>query len=93
MTTLPARDLRTALAKKGFLVSESHHALFRLVVDGRLTSVRTRLSHGERECNDWLLGQIAQQLHLSKTDLLRLVECSLSGEQYAAMMRSAGHVR
>ena len=93
MTTIRASDVRGALLRKGFVASQSHHEMFQLVVDGRLTQIGTRLSHGERDCDDWLLGQIARQLHIRKAELLRLVECSLSGEAYVAVLVNSGAVK
>lgn len=89
MSTVRASDLRGALLRKGFVSNQSHHEMFQLVIDGRPTEVGTRLSHGVKECDPWLLGQVARQMRISKAELLRFVECSLSAEEYAAQVRQA----
>lgn len=93
MTSLPTRALGDALESKGFARSNTHHQIFWLVVDGKKTAIRTRLSHGAREYGDALLGAVANQMRITRADLRRFVECELSGEQYLAMLRAAGHVR
>jgi hypothetical protein len=82
-----------ALRKKGFEAYESHHLMYWLVVEGRKTAIRTRISHGERKVDDWLLGQMAKQLHLSKQELLDFIECRIGGEQYVKLMIERGHLR
>jgi len=54
-----------ALLKKGFNRHETHHTMLCLVVEGKKTSIRTRISHGQSKADDWLLRKIAKQLHLS----------------------------
>jgi len=85
--------IATALRRKSFETYKSHHLMYWLVVKGQRTAIRTRISHGERKADDWLLGQIARQLHLSKQELEDLIDCPLSGEQYVRLMVERGHLR
>jgi hypothetical protein len=46
----------------------------------------TRISHGARSADDWLLSRIAHQLGLSKKELLALIECTLSEAEYLKLL-------
>jgi hypothetical protein len=72
MTVRVARITRALLAK-GFREFENNHTHYVLYVDGASTHVRTKVSHGEREADDWLMAQMAKQLHLTKKLFLALV--------------------
>jgi hypothetical protein len=66
--------------------------MFHLNADGKRTSVRTRLSHGERRVDDWIQSQIARELHLSKRELWRFVKCEIGEQENLDMMIDAGCV-
>ena len=87
-----ARDVSAGLLGKGFRLREGDHKFFHRHVEGKKTVVFTKISQGEREIADGLLGQMAKQVRLSKRDFLGLVDCPLSEEQYVAMLRELGHV-
>jgi hypothetical protein len=87
-----AREIESALLKKGFQRRESKDAYFHLWVDGKKTMVFTKMSQGEKEVHDGLLGAMARQLKLTKQQLVELVDCPLSLEEYAAILRRAGHI-
>jgi hypothetical protein len=94
MTEVHAYRFSNALVNKGFeRVEAKHHTLFRLVVGGSRTSIRTRISHGQRKVDDWLLGEMAKQLHLSKPDLLRFIQCEIGYDKYVNLMMERGHPR
>ena len=69
-----------------------HHTMFHLMAYRKRTSVRTRLSHGERRVDDWLQSQIARELRLSKRELWRFVKCEIGEQEYLGMMIEGGHV-
>jgi len=83
----------SALLSKGFETYQGHHAMYRLVVEGKTTSIRTRISHGQRRADDWLLRQIAKQLHLSKQELMRFIDCAMGAGEYRSLMTERGHAR
>ena len=93
MSEIPFSTIASALLKKGFERYQSHHVMFRLMAQGRTTSIRTRFSHGERKADDWLIAQIARQLHLTKQELLRFIECEIGQEDYVRLMIERGHLR
>ncbi|CAN5619481.1 hypothetical protein BH11ARM2_BH11ARM2_34860 [soil metagenome] len=75
----------SALVKKGFQLKEGDHDFLILHdAQGRKATVNTKLSRGtgHREIGDSLLGLMARQCHLPKSDFIRLIDCGLSGEAY-----------
>lgn len=87
-----AREVIAGLTRKGFQASENDHTFLHLFVDGRKTIVYTKVSHGEKEIGDKLLGLMARQLRLSKREFLDLVECPLSEDAYILLLRAKGVV-
>lgn len=86
-------QIGAALTSKGFQAQDTHHEMYWLYVDGKKTSVRTRLSHGEREYGDNLLGQMAKQVGLVRRELDDLIDCPLTGPQYRALLIERGRVK
>ena len=85
------KDIHSALTSKGFQVRESKDKMYHLFVNGKKTVIWTKVSQGEKEVHDALLATMARkQLHLSRKDLDRLIECPLSQAAYVTMMRAAG---
>jgi hypothetical protein len=80
------KAIRAALLKKGFVAEDTHHEMFWLVVDGKKTSVRTRISHGAKEYGDELLALVARQVGLSKQEMYRLIDCPMDGEKLRALL-------
>ena len=85
--------IRAALAKKGFIAADTHHEMFWLVVEGKKTSVRTRISHGAKEYGDELLALVARQVGLGKQELYRLIDCPMDGEKLKALLADRGRIR
>jgi len=93
VTEILASSLINALLKKGFERAETHHTMLWLMVQGRRTSIHTWLSHGQRKLDDRLLRLMARELHLSRGELLKFVECEMSYEDYLRRMIDGGHLR
>lgn len=87
-----AREVMGALQRKGFHLVQRDHAYFQLYVDGKKTPIYTKVSHGEREIHDSLLGAMSRQLRLSKGQFGELVECPLSEAEYVGILREGGHI-
>ena len=66
--------------------------LYRLFVDGKNTGIRTKISHGEKEIRDGLLGQMAKQTKLVKKEFLDLVDCPMTLERFLELLRERGHL-
>jgi hypothetical protein len=76
-------EVEAGLVRKGFRETVSHHRYFIYHTEAGLKSkIKTKTSHGGRELDDWLLGQMAKQCGVSKKDFLDLVDCPLSQTEY-----------
>ncbi len=93
MGSRKTREIKTALQRKGFVQSNSDHKVFRLHVQGKITAIRTHLSHGSNEYNDNLLALVARQLKLRRSQLDDLIDCPLSAEDYIAQLLKNGDIR
>ena len=93
MTEILASLLVSGLLRKGFERVETHHTMLWFTVEGRRTSIHTWISHGKRKLDYRLLRLVAKELHLSKGELLRFVQCEMSYEDYLHRLIEAGHVR
>jgi hypothetical protein len=90
LKTCKARDIEAALDKKGFAQKETHHRIFYLCVNGRITGVHTFISHGHKECSADLLAKMKNQLHLSGKEFTDLIQCPLTMEMYLRMLVERG---
>lgn len=93
MTEIHISSLVNALLKKGFERVESHHTMPWLVAGGRRRNIHTWISHGQRKAGDRLLDHIARELHLSKRDLLRFIQCEISYDDYIEPLIGRGQLR
>ncbi len=93
MASRRTSDISQALTAKGFETDQTHHAMFWLHVDGKKTSIRTRLSHGIGEYGDNLLGQVAKQMKIRRKQLDEFIDCTLSGAEYVALLKADGKVK
>ena len=92
MKSWKTRDISAALLKKGFEERSTHHRIFYLCIEGKISGVHTFLSHGVKEYNADLLAKMRVQLHLSGKELDDLIRCTLSGEDYAKLLIERGAV-
>ncbi|WP_438316143.1 hypothetical protein [Sporosarcina sp. FA9] len=90
MSARRVRLIQSSLEKKGLKLKETHHHMYTFYVDGKKTSIRTRLSHGKKEYDDHLLGQMAKQLKVSKDQLLNFIDCPMSFEDYKKVLIDNG---
>jgi len=86
------REVGAGLLKKGFLARENDHTFYHLYVAGKKTPVYTKISHGEREIGEKLLGMMARQVGLSKRDFLDLIDCPLTFDEYLELLRAASKI-
>jgi hypothetical protein len=88
-------EVESSLLKKGFKPTHpgSDHNWFVYVAsDGKKAiGARTKTSHGRGfDLDDFLLGQMARQVSLTKKQFLELVDCPLSREEYEKILKTAG---
>ncbi len=88
-----ARDVKAALTRKfGFSLQSqgrsNRHEWFAKDVPG-VPRVLTMFSHGMVDLSDSLLGKIARQLRVRRSDLDAMVGCTQSLEDYTRRLREA----
>ncbi len=63
MTVLKSKEVIKSLTKKGFKVSEGDHSHLVLHSGDKMTSIRTKVSHGSKgEVNDSLISKMSYQV-------------------------------
>jgi predicted RNA binding protein YcfA (HicA-like mRNA interferase family) len=87
-----AKEVAANLKRKGFTPNEGDHTFYRLFVDGKNTGIRTKISQGEKEIHDGLLGQMAKQTRLVKKEFLELVDCPMTLERYVELLRERDYL-
>ena len=93
MGVLKTRTVKSSLLNKGFEQRENDHDFFHLYYNGKKTSIRTKVSHGESEIDDHLIDQMKKQTKLTKSEFLDLVNCPLSKDEYFKILLEAGHIK
>lgn len=90
---LSSRVVAPNLTKKGFKLEESKDKMFRHYVDGKRTGMWTKISQGNFEIPDNLLSAMKKQLKLhSNREVIQLCDCTMSEEQYLAILRQDGNL-
>lgn len=87
MTALKTRDIQRSLCKKGFELDQNNHNKLNYRIDGKKTRIRTLYSHGKSEVGEGLIGAMARETRLSVADFRKLVECTLSKEEYYELVK------
>ena len=89
MASYKTAKIEKALCSKGFVKTNTHHRMLRFKLDGKvLSNIKTRLSHGAKEYDDNLLGEMKKQLRFeNKEQLMDFIECPLSQEIYIDILK------
>ena len=89
-----ARDIEAALVKKGFQrVDGGDHIRFYFYgANNDAPIARTKISHGKdgNTVSAKLMGEMARQLRLTKSQFLALIDCTLSEEDYREVLEKRG---
>jgi len=89
MATRKRKDVESALSQKGFELQDGgDHRYYVFLFQARRVA-RTKVSHGTKykDLGDDLLDHMARQCHLTKSNFLDLVDCSLSQQGYEDILR------
>lgn len=90
MTSIKARTVRRGLTSKGFDEVNRGDIFYHFIVNGRKSGIHTMMSHGETYCGTKYLMTMAPQLGLRRDELVQLVECPLSRDEYEKLPRERG---
>jgi hypothetical protein len=88
-----AKDVSDSLCEKGFQEDSGRdHKYYFFYHDGKKSSIKTKISHGAREIDDYLCSAMSKQLNLTRAQFRDLVECPLEAEEYLRLMIDTGHL-
>lgn len=96
MSTIPKKDLVRGLQQKGFEHTpggRQPHEKLRLCVNGKRTGISVPISRGAKikEYGNDLIGVVKRELKLNtNSQVVDLVNCPLSQEQYLGILASKG---
>jgi hypothetical protein len=86
MPVQPARVVRQALLNKGMTPRQGDHEFFHKTIPGVYKLV-TKISHGGGEIDDSNGSLMATQLCLHLREFWRLIDCSLSEQDWERIVR------
>jgi len=69
--------IQRALLKKGFQKVNKDHKILIFYYNGKKTAIHTKISHGTKEISDRLIGSMAKQTSLTKSQFEDVVDCHL----------------
>ena len=82
--------IRTLETKLGFVfIGGAKHDAYTCVVSGKRIAT-ARVSRGHKEISDSILRQIAKQLWITLAELKRLIDCSMTLDEYLERLRQQG---
>lgn len=81
MTILKSDVVVRSLTKKGFERGTGKHIKYQFYYKGMKIPVITHLSHNGQEIDDFLIKQMAEQLHLSKSEFVEMVSCTIGYDE------------
>lgn len=90
MAVLDARETENNLKRKGFVRINTDHIRLEFWHNGKLTRVRTKLSHNSQEINDYLISQMAKQVCLTRKQFIGLADCTVTQAEYEKVLKERG---
>jgi predicted RNA binding protein YcfA (HicA-like mRNA interferase family) len=85
------KQIEKALKKNGFRKIPTHHNRYRYyTLAGIKSPVKTHISHGSKDYGDDLLSKMADQLKLTKKELIRFIDGEMSQQEYEAILKDKG---
>ncbi len=91
MSPLDSRKTKTALLKKGFVQYNNDHKFFEFIYNNKVIT-KTKISHNDKDIEDYLINQMAHQTKLNKGQFKQLIECTIDKEQYISILKENGEI-
>lgn len=89
MPVLDAKKTYQNLLSKGFKAAKGDHKYLEYYFNGRVI-FHTKISHGEKELQDFHIGMMKRQCKLEKDEFIDLANCPLSATEYFGILRKNG---
>ncbi len=85
MPVLDAKKTYQNLLSKGFKAAKGDHKYLEYHYNGRII-FHTKISHGEKELQDFHIGMMKRQCKLEKNEFIDLANCPLSATEYLEIL-------
>ena len=85
------KEIQKVLVKKGFVLdpAKDHHQFYFLQINGIKQHIKTYFSHGKKEYDKFLMGEVKKQLKFKETDKAEsFFDCPMSADDYVDMLVS-----
>lgn len=89
MPVLDAKKTYQNLLSKGFKEAKGDHKYLEYFFNGKLI-LHTKISHGEKELEDFHIGMMKRQCKLEKKEFIDLANCPLSANEYLEILKQGG---
>lgn len=91
MAVLDAKKTYNNLLSKGFKLGKGDHRFLEFYYKGKYI-LQTKISHGEKELEEFHIGMMKRQCKLEKSEFLDLANCPLSGDDYIDILKRNGTI-
>ena len=78
------------MTSKGFDEVNRGDIFYHFIVNGKKSGIHTMMSYGETSCGTKYLTTMARRLGLKRHELVSLVECPLSRDEYEKLLHERG---
>ncbi len=89
MPVLDAKKTYNNLVSKGFKAAKGDHKYLEYYLNGTFI-LHTKISHGEKELQDFHIGMMKRQCKLEKNEFIDLANCPLSANAYLEILKRDG---
>ena len=89
MPVLDAKKTYQNLLSKGFKAAKGDHKYLEYYFNGKFI-LHTKISHGEKELEDFHIGMMKRQCKLEKKEFIDLANCPLSADEYLDILKRDG---
>ncbi|SRR6266540_7184033 len=79
------------LLGKGFKSAKGDHKFLEYYYNGKYI-LHTKISHGEKELENFHIGMMSRQCKLDKKEFIDLANCPLSSEDYLEILKKNGTI-
>jgi len=91
LTARLSKVIERALKYNGFKKTPTHHNQYRYyTLAGKKAPVKTFISHGTKDYGDDLLSKMADQLKLTKKELLMFIDGKMKRKEYEDILKKQG---
>jgi hypothetical protein len=91
MAVLDAKKTYANLLSKGFKLGKGDHKFLEFYYMGKYI-LQTKISHGEKELEEFHIGMMKRQCKLEKSEFIDLANCPLSADDYVDILKKNGTI-